>query len=110
MSFEGVAGAEGFCNVKKDKAVWRYGFLASLKDGKRVYGSVNKDAKGTATFKVPKNTEYLWLVVLGAPTEHWPIAMRRRGSAAEDNKEAQWPYQIKLSGTSLDDYVISPKG
>jgi hypothetical protein len=37
----------------------------------------------------------LWLVVSGAPTEHW---VKGRG----DNKDEQWPYQIRLTGTSLD--------
>ena len=108
LSFEGIAGADGYNKVKIDKAGWRYGFVASLKDGNRVYSSVNKDAKGTATFKVPDNTEYLWLVVMGAPTEHWPIVMRRESSPG-DNIEEQWPYQIKLSGTTLDDSVIKSK-
>ena len=108
LNFEGIAGAEGYNKVKTDKAGWRYGFVASLKNGDRVYGNMNKDAKGTTTFKVPKNTKYLWLVVSGAPTEHWPIAMRR-GAPTGDNLEEQWPYQIKLSGTSLDESVIKDK-
>lgn len=107
LQFKGCAGAEGFNAVKTDKAGWRYGFLASLENGKRVYGDVFKDANGTAHFKVPKNTKFLWLVVSGAPTEHWPIEMRRRRSQGEENIEEQWPYQIKLSGTSLDESVIS---
>jgi hypothetical protein len=106
LNFRGIAGAEGFSTVKTDKAGWRYGFLASLKNGSRVYGDVFKDANGTATFKVPKNTEYLWLVVSGAPTEHWPVAMRR-SAQANGSSEEQWPYQIKLSGTTPDDSVIN---
>jgi len=105
LNFKGIAGAEGYSAVKTDKAGWRYGFLASLKDGNRIYGNVFKDANGTATFKVQKNTEYLWLVVSGAPTEHWPIVMRWEAKA-DDSPEDQWPYQIKLSGTTLDDSVI----
>jgi len=42
-----------------DKSGWCYGCLASLKEDKRVYGDVDKDAQGTATFTVPENTEYL---------------------------------------------------
>lgn len=105
LNFKGIAGSEGYSAVKTDKAGWRYGFLASLKNGKRVYGDVFREVNGTATFIVPKNTEYLWLVVSGAPTEHWPIVMRW-DSAADDNPEEQWPYQIKLSGTTPDDSVI----
>ena len=108
LNFKGIAGAEGFSNIQSDKAGWRYGFIASLKDGRRVYGKVYKDPKGTATFKVPKNTEYLWLVVSGAPTEHWPVIMKRGSSP--DTKEEQWPYEVKLSGTTLDDAMIKGKG
>lgn len=72
-----------------------------------------KDANGNTTFKVPKNTEYLWLVVSGAPTEHWPVSMGRQGNrnnpeAPKPNPEEQWPYQIKLTGTTLDESVIKP--
>ncbi len=105
LQFKGIAGAEGYSNVKTDKAGWRYGFLASLKDGSRVYGKVYNDAVGTAKYKVPKNTEYLWLVVMGAPAEHWPVAMGRQRTDSS-SKEEQWPYEIKLSGTSPDDSVI----
>ena len=108
LNFKGVAGAEGYKSVKTDKAGWRYGFLASLKNGDRVYGDACKDPNGTATFKVPEYTEYLWLVVSGAPSEHWPVGMRRRAKPG-DNLDEQWPYQIKLSGTTLDDSVINKK-
>jgi Family of unknown function (DUF6055) len=108
LDFKGIAGAEGFSNIQSDKAGWRYGFIASLKDGRRVYGKVYKDPMGTATFKVPENTEYLWLVVSGAPTEHWPVIMKRGSSP--DTKEEQWPYEVKLSGTTFDDAMIKGKG
>jgi hypothetical protein len=62
-------------------------------------------ADGTTTFKVPKDTRYRWLVVMGAPIEHQPLPMRRRGEQAELPQEEQWPYQIKLSGTSISDAI-----
>lgn len=105
LNFKGIAGADGFNAVKTEKAGWRYGFLASQKDGKRVYGKVYNDANGTAKFKVPGNTEHLWLIVMGAPIEHWPVASGRQSPDAKI-KEEQWPYEIKLTGTSLDDSVI----
>lgn len=100
LEFQGMAGAEDYSDVKTDKAGWRYGFLAHLADDSRVYGDVHKDAEGTATFSVPEETEHLWLVVMGAPTEHWPIARRRRGRRSEGGAEAEWPYQIKLTGAA----------
>ncbi len=102
LQFEGIAGAEGYDAVKVDKAGWRYGFVASLKNGKRVYSDIYKDPNGTVSFTVPKNTEYLWLVVSGAPTEHWPVVMRWGRQNEEKPKEEMWPYQVKLAGTSLD--------
>jgi hypothetical protein len=105
MQFKGIAGAERYSKVKTDKAGWRYGFVAYKKDGTRVYGKMNKEANGTATFKVPANTEYLWLVVTGAPTEHWPVA---GGRQRQENAppEEQWPYQVKFTGTSPDESII----
>jgi hypothetical protein len=95
LDFKGLAGAEGFNAVKTELAGWRYGFLAVKSNGNRVYGKVFSDANVVADFVVPKDTKFLWLVVSGAPTEHW---VKGRG----DNKDEQWPYQIRLTGTSLD--------
>lgn len=106
LHFKGIAGTDSFSTVKTDKAGWRYGFVAYKKDGSRVYSDVFKNANGTAKFKVPKNTEYLWLVVMGAPTEHWPVAGGRRTENNNANAEEQWPYEIKLKGTSLDASMI----
>lgn len=103
LDFKGVVGTTGF---NADKAGWRYGFVAYLKNGKRVYGDVGKEATGTLKFRVPKETEFLWLTVMGAPTEHWPIPGRQRNQPATPVKEEQWPYQIKLTGTSLVDSII----
>jgi hypothetical protein len=86
--------------VKTELAGWRYGFVASLKDGSRVYGDMYRDAEGKAVFKVPENTEYLWFVVSGAPIEHWPVVMRW-GRNAEKTPEEMWPYQVKFTGASV---------
>ena len=37
---------------------------------------------------------HLWLVVMGAPTEHWMNPIIR-------GKDAQWPYKIKITGSFL---------
>jgi hypothetical protein len=103
INFKGIAGANGYRNIKLDKAGYRYGFLASLKNGKRVYGDVYKESKGTAVFKVPKNTDFLWFVVMGAPTEHWPI---NKGLEEVESSQEQWPYMIKVINTKIDDNFI----
>jgi hypothetical protein len=105
LQFKGITETEGYNAVKTDKAGWRYGFVAHLSDGTRVYGDILKDSEGKVTFKVPKNTEHLWLVVSGAPTEHWSIPARR-GSQTAETLEEHWPYQIKLSGTGPDDSIV----
>lgn len=108
LEFEGMAGASGYNHVKIDKAGWRYGFVAYLKDGKRVYGGINKKDKGRVIFKVPAGTQYLWLVVMGAPTEHWPVSYnRRRGDGNQTDTQEQWPYRIRLKGTTLDVAMIN---
>lgn len=111
LHFKGMAGAAGYHAVKTDKAGWRYGFVAYQRDGTRVYGKMQKTATGSTSFKVPVDTEFLWLVVSGAPTEHWPVAMGRPGNrnnpdAPKPAPEEQWPYQFKLTGTDPDKSVI----
>lgn len=106
LDFRGIAGAEGYSAVQTDKAGWRYGFVAFLDDARRVYSDIFSDPEGPATFEVPENTEFLWLVVMGAPTEHWPVQARRRGGADGGSTEEQWPYQIRVTGTTLDESVI----
>lgn len=64
LNFTGIAGAEGYQSVNVEKAGWRYGFVAYQKNGNRVYSSVGKDASGELKFKIPTDTEYLWLVVM----------------------------------------------
>lgn len=107
VEFRGIAGAEGFAAVKTDQAGWRYGLLAHLSDNRRVYGEIGRDAMGSVTLEVPGGTEHLWLVVMGAPAEHWPVAGgRRRGEDAAPAEE-QWPYEIRVRGTEVrEEFVL----
>ncbi|MDP4276495.1 MAG: DUF6055 domain-containing protein [Bacteroidota bacterium] len=100
LDFKGIAGATGYRSVKVDEAGWRYGFLAETADNKRIYGEVHSAVEGQAKFTVPENTAYLWVVVTGAPTEHWEHSW-------DDytGNDEQWPYQIKLTGTTLHSTV-----
>jgi len=101
VKFKGIAGAKGFRAINTEKAGWRYGLLAVKEDGSRVYGDVYAKANGTAQFVVPKNSKYLWLVVSGAPIVHWEHI-----SDDKDDNDEEWPYQVKITGTALDDSVI----
>jgi hypothetical protein len=171
LDFQGLVGADGFANVKPENAGWRYGFVVSKEDGGRVYSDTFSKKEGTAEFTVPANTKFLWLVVMGAPTDHWihpsgrvggrrgrrgargadaarggdgarqgdgarggedtrrgegaqgeegarggdgprdAFAARggdgeRRGQRGGANAIAQWPYRIRLTGTSPDESVV----
>jgi hypothetical protein len=102
LDFKGIAGTEGYRAINIDKAGWRYGFVAVKEDGSRTYGKVYSKVEGDASIKIPEHTSYLWLVVMGAPTEHWEHLSDRNNVQNDE----QWPYQIKLTGTSLDDADI----
>ncbi len=106
LQFKGLAGSEGFNAVKTDKAGWRYGFVAHKKDGSRTYSDIYKNPDATVKFKVPKETEHLWFVVMGAPAEHWPVTAGRQRNDSTAVMEEQWPYQFKISGTAPDPSMI----
>lgn len=88
-AFKGIAGAEGYRAINVARAGWRYGFVAQLTDGSRVYGDMYKDKEGVAEMTLPENTERAWFVVTGAPTVHW----HHPWDDSVDNDE-QWPYQV----------------
>lgn len=112
LDFEGIAGNEKFRSVQVDKAGWRYGFVAIDKAGKCIYGDAytGKNGKnGTVRFETPENTQFLWLVVTGAPTEHWEVLKTWKEQKEDKGKEAQWPYRIHLEGTSPHSSVLKAK-
>lgn len=100
LAFKGLPEKQALKTAKKEDAGWRYGFLAVKTDGTRVYGKMYSDPRGNVDFKVPAETAYLWLVVSGAPKQHDKVSDK-------DENNSQWPYQIKLSGTSPDAAVIN---
>ena len=108
IAFKGIAGTEGFSTNHLDKAGWRYGFLAHRDDDSRVYSDTFSKSEGSGEFIVPANTKYLWLVVMGAPTEHWirPGGRRWRRGGASAIAEEQWPYKFSLTGTTPDESII----
>lgn len=96
LDFKGIAGADGFRKINLNDAGWRYSFVAVQKDGKPVYGKIHTGNEMSIKFNVPPETAYLWLVVSGAPTTHWEHI-----TDGKDENDEQWPYQIRLTGTSL---------
>ena len=93
IDFRGEAGKEGYVSLNKEKAGWRYGYVAIDSDGNAQYGEMHSADKGKVTFQTPKTggIEKLWLVVMGAPTEHWS---NKEWPVKEP--DAQWPYAIKI--------------
>ena len=91
VDFQGITSSSNFTVQYPDRAEWRWGFLAVLNDGSRVYGGdKGVGSEGTVSFTVPANTAHLWLVVAATPTTYW---------ASEEN---EWPYRFTLTGTEPD--------
>lgn len=70
-------------------AGWRYGIVALLSDGSREYSPMQRDVKGSVEYRVPENTELLYLVVLGAPEEYVPHIWDDM-----EKTDVQMPYKI----------------
>lgn len=77
-------------------AGWRYGYVALLESGERVYGDTNQGTSADVAFTVPEGCEKLWFVVMGAPTSY-------EAHAWDDDmsNDAQWPYTVKFTNTDL---------
>ncbi|MDP4276903.1 MAG: T9SS type A sorting domain-containing protein, partial [Bacteroidota bacterium] len=106
VNFEGEAGMAGFRKNYVSYAGWRYGFVALLKNGTRVYGDIksasmsDNDGKGSLSFDCPATCDKLWLVVSGAPSVHW-----RHAWDDNDANDEQWPYQVSFNNTNLYGYA-----
>ncbi len=100
VAFEGKAGLTGYRRLNVTSAGWRFGFVALLGDGTRVYSDMGSAAYRTPTdtlhFDCPADTKQLWLVVTGAPATHW-----RHAWDDDDTNDEQWPYQVKFKNTNL---------
>ncbi len=92
IDFRGEAGRKGYYTLHRDKAGWRYGTVAVDSEGVAHYGEMHSDPKGRVSYTAPKDAliEHLWLVVMGAPEEHWMNV-----DGPENPGDAQWPYSIR---------------
>lgn len=92
VRFKGILNNPDFKIKNPKEAEWRWGFVASLEDGTRVYSDkIGIGTSGTISFKVPGNTKYLWLVVAATPKSYW------------NEFDNEWPYQFQLTGAMLDE-------
>ena len=97
LTFEGIAGNDDYYTEDKECAGWRYGIVAMKTNGKRVYGEMNKAVNGRnqpVEFIVPDDTQFLWLVVTGAPDKHFVYSQKME-------KVSELPYRIKVEGTEV---------
>ncbi|HSQ42091.1 MAG TPA: DUF6055 domain-containing protein [Fibrobacteraceae bacterium] len=100
---QGEAGVSGYRSLNIDQGGWRFGFVALLNDNSRVYSEMDSmnysegsNPEASLSFTVPANCSKLWLVVSGAPQEHWHHVWD------DDNtNDEQWPYQVKFANTNL---------
>lgn len=96
-TFTGQVNASGFNQVANPaRAGWRYGYVALLKDGTRVYGNMNSGSGGTASFTVPSNCSKLWFVVTGAPNSYAAHPWDEN-----ESNDDQWPYKVKFTNTDI---------
>ncbi len=95
VQFKGLAGCDGYRKINTAYAGWRYGLVAYSSDGTRTYGEMGRDAEGEVSLTVPEDCEYIWLVVMGAPTKYWTHPWDDN-----DANDEQWPYAVKIEGSS----------
>lgn len=84
---------------------FRYSFVAITKDDKSHYGTMKAGKSGVVSFKVPANTEKLYLCVLGAPSTY-----NRNPWDDDESTDEQWPYEVSFTNTDLLGNVTIPKG
>lgn len=78
------------------RAGWRYGYVALLENGERVYGEMNRKTSADVAFTVPEGCSKLWFVVLGAPSTYLTHAWDEK-----ESNDDQWPYKVKFTNTDL---------
>jgi len=94
VTFEGVKGNTLYNTTYDQYAGWRWGLVAVSSTGGVEYGAMNSSNTGTASFTVPANTSRLYLVVSGAPTQHFHHAWDY--NLANDE---QYPWKAKFDNT-----------
>lgn len=103
VRFVGKVGADGYRAIQGNQGGWRYGFVALLDDGTRVYSDVGAanmtngvNPEASLSFVCPANCANLWLVVSGSPQQHW-----KHPWDDDDSNDEQWPYAVHFENTNL---------
>ena len=82
--------------VNKGNVGWRYGFVTINSDDSRSYSEVFSQSNGVASFDVPRNARKLFMVVQGSPDTYIHSAWDD-----DETTDAQFPYKVKFTNTSL---------
>lgn len=98
--FKGIPNTAGYNTVNATRAGWRYGYVALLQNGTRVYGEMNQGTEKDVSFTVPANCKNIWFVVSGAPTTY----SQHVWDEIESNDD-QWPYELSFANTGILGYV-----
>lgn len=97
--FTGLNREPGYRVKNATYAEWRYGFVAQLQDGSRVYGDMGKstyrEPSDTLFFSCPAGCKRLYFVVSGGPKTYW-----RQVWDDNDSNDEQWPYKVKFGNTN----------
>ncbi len=97
--FHGLNREPGYRTKNASLAEWRYGFVAQLQDGSRVYGDMGKSVfrtpSDTVSFDCPDGCKRLYFVVSGGPKRYW-----RQVWDDDDSNDEQWPYKVKFGNTN----------
>jgi len=103
VRFQGLAGTAGYRALNVDQGGWRFGFVALLENGTRVYSDMGTaevtngtNPEKTLSFMCPDKCVSLWLVVSGAPKSHW-----RHAWDDDNSNDEHWPYQVQFTNTDL---------
>jgi len=110
VRFQGLAGTAGYRALNVDQGGWRFGFVALLENGTRVYSDMGTaevtngtNPEKTLSFICPDKCVSLWLVVSGAPKSHW-----RHAWDDDNSNDEHWPYQVQFVNTDLLGVFTNP--
>lgn len=90
-----VGNATNYNATANTASGWRYGFVAIV-NGNPMYAPMQQASTGSVSYTIPANTEKLYFVVMGAPSNY--VA---HGWNDDETDDEQWPYKVKFEGTDL---------
>ncbi len=110
VNFAGLAGDTAYRSKNIEQAGWNFGFVALLSDGQRIYSDTKSvqyangaNPESSINFLSPENCTHLWLVVSGAPQQHW-----RHAWDDDNTNDEHWPYKVKFENTDLLGSFLGP--